>query len=33
MLLQRMPGAGPDDDATWRLAASGVDVRTTEAAP
>ncbi len=30
MLLQRMPSAGPDDDATWRHAASGVDVCTTD---
>ena len=30
MLLQRMPSAGPDDDATWRHAASGVDVGATE---
>ena len=26
MLLQRMPSAGPDDDATWRRVASGVDL-------
>ncbi len=27
MLLQRMPGAGPEDDATWRHAASRVELR------
>jgi len=30
MLLQRMPSAGPDDDATWRDAASGVAIDTTD---
>jgi len=27
MLLQRMPSAGPDDEGTWRDAASGFDLR------
>ena len=27
MLLQRMPSAGPEDDATWRHAASRLDMR------
>ena len=26
LLLQRMPSAGPDDDATWRRAATAIDV-------
>ena len=26
MLLQRMPSAGPDDDTTWRHAASGIEL-------
>jgi molecular chaperone Hsp33 len=26
LLLQRMPSAGPDDDATWRRAATAVDI-------
>jgi molecular chaperone Hsp33 len=30
LLLQRMPSAGADDDATWRRAASGTDIGTAE---
>ena len=30
VLLQRMPSAGPEDDATWRRAASGTDIEAAE---
>jgi molecular chaperone Hsp33 len=30
MLLQRMPSAGPDDDATWRHAVSGIDLEASD---